>query len=567
MGFLKKCFLAAALALCAPALALAESAPAKPQTAQNAKSANVSSEKSKDTAKPAAKDAAKKKAKPKPRPPEPSPYESSSDAFVPINEIDNIVLQNLKVRSLKPARLCSDAVFLRRVYIALCGTVPTREEVEAFLSDKSADKRARLVDELLASEQFALRMTMRLGDMLRIKAEFPVNLWPNAAQAYSRYIYESVYANRPYSEIVRQMLTSVGSNFREGEVNFFRAMQAKNDASIASCVALSFMGMRYDKMPENVRRNMAEFFSRVSYKSTKEWKEEIVFNDPFKRAPFSGVLPDGGKVSLSSREDPRAAFASWLVAKGNPYFSRAFANRLWHWLYGQPIVSPVDDMFAENKPANAELLDHLALYFEASGFDIKKLCRHIVLSRVFMQSFIPRCEPAEAKKYFAVYPVARIDAEALADIICKISGTAEIYESTTPEPYTKFPAGESAVALPDGSITTSFLELFGRPSRDTGFDSERVLAPSAAQKLHMINSRHIRAKIESGEPLRAIYKLGGERALRQAYLAVLSRYPTSAERASFYRLMNARPKRDRGYYHILDTVWALFNSEEFINQH
>jgi hypothetical protein len=101
---------------------------------------------------------------------------------------------------------------------------------------------------------------------------------------------------------------------------------------------------------------------------------------------------------------------------------------------------------------------------------------------VYRQSFIPRCEPNDAKKYFAVYPVSRIDAEALIDIICQITGSAEVYESTTPEPYTKFPAGESAVALPDGSITTSFLELFGKPSRDTGYDSERVCVPSASQK-------------------------------------------------------------------------------------
>ena len=507
------------------------------------------------------------KPKPKPAPKPTSPYESSSDAFVPINPIDEIVARHLKLRSLKPARLCSDAVYIRRVYIDLCGTVPDGDQARSFIADKSKDKYEKLVDSLLASEKFAHRMTMRFGDVLRIKAEFPINLWPNAAQAYSRYIYKSISENESYAKMIEKMLVSEGSNFRNGEVNFFRAMQAKNANSIASCVALSLMGMRYEKMSEAEQRNMASFFDRLAYKSTKEWKEEIVYNDPTKRAPFIGMFPDSSTVSLASHQDPREAFAKWLTKKGNPYFSKAAANRIWYWIYGQPIVSPADAMFAENKPANAELLDYLAKYFESTNFDIRKLCKKIVLSRTYRQSFIPRCDPVEAKKYFAVYPVSRIDAEALIDIICKITDSAEIYESTTPEPYTKFPAGESAVALPDGSITTSFLELFGKPSRDTGLDSERVSVPSASQKLHMINSRHIRSKIERSESLRALYSLGGDRFLNGAYLAILNRWPTPQERADFFKIQKTRTKKERNSMHCMDTAWALFNCEEFINRH
>ncbi len=496
-----------------------------------------------------------------------SPFESVSDSFVAVNKIDEIVSRNLKMRSLIPARLSSDAVFLRRIHIDLCGTIPTPEKVRVFLADTSPDKREKAVDELLNSEAFARRMTMRFGDILRIKAEFPVNLWPNAAQAYTRFIFESLSKDISYAEMVRRMLTSEGSNFRVGEVNFFRATQAKNPEGIASCIALSFMGRRFDKMSESERRNIAMFFDRLAYKSTKEWKEEIVFDNPAKRAPFIGTYPNGKQVSLSSNENPREAFANWLTSKGNPYFSRAIANRIWYWVFGQPIVSPCDDMFAENRPANSELLDYLADYFEKNNFSIKSLCRHIALSRVYGQSFIPRCAPTEARKYFAVYPVSRIDAEALADIICSISETAELYESTTPEPYTKFPLGESAVALPDGSVTTPFLELFGRPSRDTGLDSERSLLPSASQKLHMINSRHIRTKIEKGEPFKEMHKLKAGEFLNAAYLSILSRLPTKEERTTFFRILKKRPKNERGYIHRVDTIWALFNSEEFINRH
>ncbi len=498
--------------------------------------------------------------------PDVSPYESGAE-FVAVNKIDEIVARNLKLRGLKPAGLSSDAVFLRRAYIDVLGTIPDEKSARKFIADASKDKRKRLVKSLLSSEGYAVRMAQRFGDVFRIKAEFPINLWPNAAQAYTRFVFDSLNGDMPYDVMVRRILTSEGSNFRVGEVNFFRAMQSKNAASIASNIALSFMGMRFEKMPESMRVNMAAFFERVAYKSTKEWKEEIVFYDPTKRAPFSGTLPDGTAVRLSSSEDPRAAFADWLTKKGNPYFSRAVANRMWYWIFGQPIVSPVDDMFAENPPANRELLDHLAGYLESNGFSLKKLAAYILNSRTYQQSPIPRCDSGDARKYFAVYPVRRMDAEVLIDVICKLTGSAEIYESTTPEPYTKFPAGESAVAMPDGSVTTSFLELFGKPSRDTGLDSERVNAPSASQKLHMINSWHIRVKLESGEPMRALYARGKHKFLEGAYLAFYSRYPTEAEKKNFNNMRLKRSQKEKYYIHYLDTAWALLNSEEFINNH
>lgn len=548
----------------------------KQQTKKNQPEVKKSAQKTSDTKKQtdAKKNVAKVSDKKNPKkqnakkPPKPvSPYEASNDAFVAVNEIDNIVSRNLKLRSLKPARLCSDSVYIRRVYIDLCGTIPTEKQTRLFIADKSKDKYEKLVDSLLASEEFVYRMTMRFGDIFRIKAEFPVNLWPNAAQAYTRYIFKSISDNQSYAKMVENMLISEGSNFRNGEVNFFRAMQSKNAKSIASCVALSLMGMRFEKMSEADQHNLSAFFERLAYKSTKEWKEEIVYNDPTKRAPFIGMFPDSSTVSLASHQDPREAFAKWLTKKGNPYFAKAITNRIWYWVFGQPIVSPVDDMFSDNKPANAELLDYLTKYFESNNFDIRKLCKHIVLSRVYRQSFIPRCEPNDAKKYFAVYPVSRIDAEALIDIICKITGTAEIYESTTPEPYTKFPAGESAVALPDGSITTSFLELFGKPSRDTGLDSERVCNPSASQKLHMINSRHIRSKIERSDYLQSLYKLGGDKFLTGAYLSILNRFPTPQERENFFKFQKMRTKKEKNAINSIDFTWALFNCEEFINRH
>ncbi len=494
-----------------------------------------------------------------------SPFEVDGDSFKPVCKIDEIVLKNLNERNLKPAKLCSDAVFLRRVYLDLTGTIPTRDEAAKFINSKDFKKREKLVDSLIGSEDFVTYWTMKFGDNFRIKAEFPINLWPNAAQAYSRYLSKSLADNVPYDKFVRDMLTSSGSNFRVGEVNFYRAMQARTPESIAASVALTFMGMRFEKLPEQKRKDMAEFFSRMTYKSTKEWKEEIVFYDPSKRAPFEGTLPDGKKVSMGPEGDPRAAFAEWLTTKGNPYFSRAAANKIWSWLFGTEIVSPVDDMFAENKPVSQEFLDGLAGELEKADYDLRKFIRMIVLSRTYQQSSIPRSEPVETRKNFGVYGIRQLDAEVLIDILCKITGTSETYSSTTPEPYTMLPNYKTAVSLPDGSITTSFLELFGKSPRDTGLFQEKTLTPSPSQRLHMVNSSHIRNKIERGPALKPIFKLGAAKLLDPLYLTVLSRYPTSEEKA-IYAKYNLDEKNG-AWSKILDAPWVLFNSEEFLNRH
>lgn len=149
--------------------------------------------------------------------------------------------------------------FIRRATLDLTGRIPSPERLEAFLDDESPNKREKLVDELLASDEFVNYMSLRLGDILRIKAEFPINLWPNAAQAYTRFIRKSLSDGLGWDEMARRMLSSSGSNFRVGEVNFLRAMQSRTPESTASCAALTFMCARYDKIPEERRKAFASF--------------------------------------------------------------------------------------------------------------------------------------------------------------------------------------------------------------------------------------------------------------------------------------------------------------------
>ncbi len=209
----------------------------------------------------------------------PNVFESPTPP-APANQIDRIVFATLSSSKIQPV-LCSDAVFVRRVYLDVIGTLPTAKEAGDFLRDPDTKgKRRALIDRLLERDEFADYWAMKWGDILRIKAEFPVNLWPNAAQVYHRWVRESIAANKPYDKFVREMLTSSGSNFRVPPVNFYRAIQNRTPDGIAAAVALTFMGSRVESWPKDRSQGMAVFFSQIGYKPTREWKEEHVLWDP-----------------------------------------------------------------------------------------------------------------------------------------------------------------------------------------------------------------------------------------------------------------------------------------------
>ena len=191
------------------------------------------------------------------------------------NPIDDVVFARLKELNIPPARVCSDAVFVRRVYLDVIGTLPKGYEAEQFLVSTDPNKRRALIDRLLQRSEFADYWAMKWSDLLRVKAEFPINLWPNAAQAYHHWIHASILDNLPYDQFARQLLTSSGSNFRVPPVNFYRAMQSKDPSAIARTVALTFMGTRAEKWPTNQLAGLAAFFSEIGYKHTSEWKEVL----------------------------------------------------------------------------------------------------------------------------------------------------------------------------------------------------------------------------------------------------------------------------------------------------
>jgi hypothetical protein len=233
---------------------------------------------------------------------------------------------------------------------------------------------------------------------------------------------------------------------------------------------------------------------------------------------------------------------------------------------GRGIVQEPDDFRTDNPPSNPALLAYLAGQFAASGYDFKALYRQILNSRTYQLASLPKAGGPEAVANFASYPLRRLDAEVLIDAVDKVTGTNESYSSAIPEPYTFIPDDLRSIALPDGSITSSFLEMFGRPPRDTGLESERNNRVTAAQKLWLLNSSAMQRKIESSRMITfqtATNRPVGDVATGM-YLGILSRFPTAAETGAVESYFQSGIPRRQA---TVDLAWALMNSTEFLYRH
>ena len=485
-------------------------------------------------------------------------------------KLDELVFAGLEKIGAQPANICSDSVFVRRAFLDVIGAIPTAEEAKAFIQSEDSNKRTELIETLLQRNEFADYWTMKWCDLLRAKSEFPINLWPNAVQAYHRWIFTSIRQNKPYDSFARELLTASGSNFRDPPVNFYRALQNRTPRGIAEMVALTFMGSRADRWPPAKADAMAAFFSRVSYKRTGEWKEEIVFDDVSKAGANSAqraVFPDGAVAHLTPDKDPREVFADWMVSPENKWFARNIANRVWSWLMGRGIVHEPDDLRADNPPVNPELLAYLERELIESRYDLKHLYRIILNSQTYQFSSIPKTPTPGASANFAHYQLRRLEAETLIDAINDATWSTDRYSSPIPEPFTFLPDDMRAIGIPDGSITSPFLEMFGRPPRDTGLETERNNEPSAKQRLHLFNSSHVQRKIETSSTLKeiALSQQSTREIFTQFYLTILSRFPTEAELKAIesYSQLDEIGRRELA----ADVAWALINTVEFTHRH
>jgi hypothetical protein len=502
--------------------------------------------------------------------------------------VDTHVNRRLAALGITPSPLCTDAEFLRRACLDLMGALPTADQARSFLANPAPSpvKRARLIDWIFEQPAYADYWAMRWGDVLRIKSEFPANLWPNAVQAYHAWLRAALAADTPFDQIARDLLLTSGSNFRKPPVNFYRAHQKRTPAAIAESVALVFMGVRLaPDSPE--AQGFAAFFTDVRYKRTDEWKEEIVYfagnwpvyRNPDTKEPVEPRLPpsppgspaDASPTPSDRNNTPRRIVADWLTAPENPWFAANLANRTWAALFGRGITEPVDDVRPDNPPIDPDLLALLSRRVTENNYSLRDLLRFIATSDTWQRtSRRDDTNRADRDAWSHYYP-RRLDAELLADAIGSFTGAHETLLSRIPEPYAFWPDDFRAIQNPDASVTTEFLETFGRPGRDTSYAYERDLHPSMAQALYLLNSKALNTKIEkrNGGVAALVKKHAADPGALadEFYLALLSRYPTTTERARVVEHLRAVPAGKPPLAPAQDIAWALINTKEFLYRH
>jgi hypothetical protein len=447
---------------------------------------------------------------------------------------------------------CRDDVFFRRAHLTITGALPSAQACEKFLDNTRANKREVLIDRLLTSELGLRYMQMRWGDILRIKSEFPSNLWPNGVQAYNRWIYEQLLNNVPYDKMVRELLLSEGSNFRAPASNFYRGFQKRTSKNIYANINLLFLGNR------NCTDNGHQCFAQIRYKSTKEWKEEIVYIDYYDSVPWqSTILEDGTTLRLTAGSDWREAYVEWLTSRNSRRFAEVMVNRMWYWVFGKGIVNEPDDWRADNKPSDPQLLKELTDEFIDSGFDVRALMKRILLSEQFNSPAAPVGD----------YQPQRLPAEVIVDALASVTGIWSTYSSRVPEPFTFYPPRTRSTHLGDATVSSSELELFGKVSRDVSLESQRNNAITSRQLLYLMNSSQLERRIRKSSALQKLYlnNTNIESIANAITLRVLSRRATPQEVALYkeYAEQSGLPLDEVA----IDIVWAQINSNEFLYNH
>jgi hypothetical protein len=408
----------------------------------------------------------------------------------------------------------TDTVMVRRLYLDLAGRLPTRKEAQEYAANEDPVKKERLVEKLLEDESFTDYWSMRFADILRVKSEFPINLWPNAVYVYHRRIRDFVKNDEGWDAFASALLSSSGSNFRSPESNFYRATADRTAQGLSRAASLTFLGKATGKY--------ADFFKPVKYKSTREWKEEIVYRDD----SAQGKTPED--------------FFALLAGELKNSFASAYVERVSYWL--------LNDAKARSEDVEA---------FAGCGYKLRPLVKRIVLSKRY-----------SAGPVTGGFKVRRLDAEVLDDAICSLTGTKRDFQSIAPEPFTFLPPERKSILIEDGMITSAFLLLFGKPARDSGELMERNNRITAKQRLYLFNSGNLHGRLRNETAGWKRFKKNPlSHMIKDMYWRYLSRAPLELEEkmlvARFAALKNPR---DRSSYPA-DIAWCLLNSSEFLYRH
>ncbi|MBL8867334.1 MAG: DUF1553 domain-containing protein, partial [Planctomycetia bacterium] len=399
------------------------------------------------------------------------------------NLIDEHVLAKLKLLRLPPSEPCSDAEFVRRVFLDTCGLLPKPGEVDAFLKDARPDKRAKLIDALLDRPEFVDYWSFKWSDLLLVSSR---KLPAPAMWAFYRHIRQGVADNKPWDRFAREIVTASGSTLANGAANYF--VIHKDTTDLVESTTVTFLGTNInccrchnhplEKWTQDQYWAMANLFGRVGLKNGDRAGEVFVQGLPTGDAlhqrrgePMPPTPLDGKPLALGDPLDRREHFADWLVSPANPYFAKAIVNRIWKNYFGRGLVEAEDDLRESNPPSNRELFDAVTKDFVDHKFDVKHLMRTILNSAAYQRSSKPNAMNAADDRYYSRYLVRRLNAEILLDAYSDVSGVPTAFNKLSLGPTGgeraegSFPAGTRAMQLPDSLLVSRFLDAFGRADR------------------------------------------------------------------------------------------------------
>jgi len=504
------------------------------------------------------------------------------------NYIDEIVHDRLQKVRLLPSDVCDDETFIRRLHLDLTGSLPTVDEVRAFLADPSPEKRILLIDRLLKSDDFTDLWTALWAEMLRVKGGgyAPSATDVKAADVYYDWIREQIAANRPLNEFVADQITGTGSNLTSGPANLYTMLVHDvkvTPKSLAADFSQLFTGVRiqcaechnhpFDRWTMEDYYGWVSFFTGIQRKLGVEPREFYVFNDrsaaPAKHLVDERPVPAtvlGGGSSVPPGEDPRKALAEWLTSPENELFSRNLANRIWAHFMGRGIVEPVDDMRVSNPPTNGPLLDAIAKNLVEGGFDLRAFVREICTSRTYQLSARPNATNADDTRQFSRSQLRRLRADVLLDAVVKATDGER--------GFSYFPKGTKAVQhypRTPGDTTRpmtgdAFFDTFGRAGRASVCACDTKAEPTLSQALNLIAGDTVQSQIGKGAVIDKLLRANAEPAaiIEELYLRALSRSPQPDELSAMLGLVGSDTK-DRKVYQ--DIFWGLLNSTEFLFNH
>ncbi len=500
----------------------------------------------------------------------------------PKNFIDEHVFRRLDLLGIPPSEICTDEEFLRRVSIDLTGTLPSAEDAAAFLADKTENRREALIDRLLERPEHASYFALQWADLLRNRRGGEDRASPLTI-GFHRWIYESLIANKPFDQFVREILCAEGSPQDNPPVAWYRSLESPKE--LVDDTAQVFLGTRiqcarchhhpFEKWAQDDYWRFANFFSRVQRKndsnsrsftiSIRRGDSRFTDDEPtsasHKKTYVGLKIPGGEVVAETSDEDPRQLLVDWIVSPSNPLFARGVANRYWKHFLGRGIVEPEDDLRETNPPSNPELLDSLAKDFAEHGYDLRRLERVIVSSATYQLSSVPNEQNRADRQSFARYQPSRFSAEVLLDAIDRVTGRKTRFQNTLRD--------ARAIDLPDEASRSYFLEVFGKPDRASACACERSGDVTLAQVVHLLNSREVQEKLSHDEGRSAALAKDSRplpERVDELFLVAFARHPTRTEQEQAQKHFEERkddksaPGASRKAWE--DLIWALINSKE-----